>query len=74
MKRQPLPIGRRPARQAGRPAQEKASDWGCSLGLGPENLWIKRDDLSGLRGGQQGAQAELCFCGAALADGSLHLA
>jgi len=66
---QPLPIGRVPLGSWPTPL-EKASRLGCSLGLGPEDLWIKRDDLSGLGGGGNKVRKLELLCGAALADGA----
>ena len=69
MSAQPLPIGRVPLGSWPTPL-EKASRLGCSLGLGPEDLWIKRDDLSGLGGGGNKVRKLELLCGAALADGA----
>lgn len=44
-----------------------------ALGLGAEDLWIKRDDLSGLGGGGNKIRKLEYLCGAALAQGATHL-
>ncbi|GGV81577.1 hypothetical protein GCM10010294_55540 [Streptomyces griseoloalbus] len=44
-----------------------------ALGLGAENLWIKRDDLTGLGGGGNKIRKLEWLCGAALAEGATHL-
>ncbi|MEV7685340.1 D-cysteine desulfhydrase family protein [Streptomyces bungoensis] len=44
-----------------------------SLGLGAEDLWIKRDDLVGLGGGGNKARKLEWLCGAAVADDATHL-
>jgi L-cysteate sulfo-lyase len=43
------------------------------LGLGADDLWIKRDDLIGLGGGGNKARKLEWLCGAALAEGATHL-
>ncbi|MET9892916.1 pyridoxal-phosphate dependent enzyme [Streptomyces sp. NPDC006465] len=44
-----------------------------ALGLGPDDLWIKRDDLTGLGGGGNKIRKLEWTCGAALADGATVL-
>ncbi|MGW9174933.1 D-cysteine desulfhydrase family protein [Streptomyces decoyicus] len=44
-----------------------------ALGLGPEDLWIKRDDLTGLGGGGNKVRKLEWTCGAALAEGATAL-
>ncbi|MEV6654670.1 D-cysteine desulfhydrase family protein [Streptomyces sp. NPDC051219] len=44
-----------------------------ALGLGQDDLWIKRDDLTGLGGGGNKIRKLEWTCGAALADGATHL-
>ncbi|MGW7365923.1 D-cysteine desulfhydrase family protein [Streptomyces sp. NPDC054841] len=44
-----------------------------ALGLGPDDLWIKRDDLTGLGGGGNKVRKLEWLCGAALADGATVL-
>ncbi|WP_405592825.1 pyridoxal-phosphate dependent enzyme [Streptomyces sp. NBC_01092] len=44
-----------------------------ALGLGPDDLWIKRDDLTGLGGGGNKIRKLEWLCGAALADGATTL-
>jgi D-cysteine desulfhydrase len=44
-----------------------------SLGLGAEDLWIKRDDLVGLGGGGNKIRKLEWLCGAAVAEGATHL-
>ncbi|MFD0164426.1 D-cysteine desulfhydrase family protein [Streptomyces decoyicus] len=44
-----------------------------ALGLGPEDLWIKRDDLTGLGGGGNKVRKLEWICGAALAEGATAL-
>jgi D-cysteine desulfhydrase len=41
-----------------------------ALGLAPEDLWIKRDDLTGLGGGGNKVRKLEWHCGAALAEGA----
>jgi L-cysteate sulfo-lyase len=41
-----------------------------ALGLGPDDLWIKRDDLTGLGGGGNKVRKLEWLCGAALARGA----
>lgn len=43
------------------------------LGLDADDLWIKRDDLTGLGGGGNKIRKLEWLCGAALADGATHL-
>lgn len=43
------------------------------LGLGADDLWIKRDDLTGMGGGGNKTRKLEWLCGAALADGATHL-
>lgn len=45
----------------------------AALGLGPDDLWIKRDDLTGLGGGGNKIRKLEWTCGAALADGATVL-
>ncbi|MEU9131726.1 D-cysteine desulfhydrase family protein [Kitasatospora sp. NPDC048540] len=44
-----------------------------ALGLGAEDLWVKRDDLTGLGGGGNKVRKLEWLCGAALADGASAL-
>jgi 1-aminocyclopropane-1-carboxylate deaminase/D-cysteine desulfhydrase-like pyridoxal-dependent ACC family enzyme len=44
-----------------------------ALGLGDDDLWIKRDDLTGLGGGGNKVRKLEWTCGAALADGATVL-
>lgn len=44
-----------------------------ALGLGADDLWIKRDDLTGLGGGGNKVRKLEWTCGAALADGATVL-
>ncbi|MEU1629920.1 D-cysteine desulfhydrase family protein [Streptomyces sp. NPDC020096] len=44
-----------------------------ALGLGADDLWIKRDDLTGLGGGGNKVRKLEWICGAALADGATVL-
>ncbi|MDG9700695.1 pyridoxal-phosphate dependent enzyme [Streptomyces sp. DH37] len=44
-----------------------------ALGLGADDLWIKRDDLTGLGGGGNKVRKLEWLCGAALADGATVL-
>ncbi|MZE70484.1 pyridoxal-phosphate dependent enzyme [Streptomyces sp. SID5789] len=44
-----------------------------SLGLGAEDLWVKRDDLVGLGGGGNKIRKLEWLCGAAVAEGATHL-
>ncbi|MCL7490825.1 D-cysteine desulfhydrase family protein [Streptomyces sp. MCA2] len=44
-----------------------------ALGLGPEDLWIKRDDLTGLGGGGNKVRKLEWLCGAAVAEGATTL-
>ncbi|MET7618010.1 D-cysteine desulfhydrase family protein [Streptomyces sp. NPDC005408] len=44
-----------------------------ALGLGPDDLWVKRDDLTGLGGGGNKIRKLEWLCGAALADGATTL-
>ncbi|WP_454314852.1 D-cysteine desulfhydrase family protein [Streptomyces phaeoluteigriseus] len=43
------------------------------LGLGADDLWIKRDDLTGLGGGGNKTRKLEWLCGTALAEGATHL-
>jgi L-cysteate sulfo-lyase len=49
---------------------EPAPRLAAALGLGPEDLWIKRDDLSGLGGGGNKIRKLEWTVGAALAEGA----
>ncbi|MFF4685528.1 pyridoxal-phosphate dependent enzyme [Streptomyces sp. NPDC001307] len=49
---------------------EPAPRLGAALGLGPEDLWIKRDDLTGLGGGGNKIRKLEWTVGAALAEGA----
>ncbi|GAA1905459.1 D-cysteine desulfhydrase [Streptantibioticus ferralitis] len=44
-----------------------------TLGLGPDDLWVKRDDLTGLGGGGNKVRKLEWICAAALADGATVL-
>ncbi|MEU2429227.1 D-cysteine desulfhydrase family protein [Streptomyces sp. NPDC007861] len=44
-----------------------------ALGLAPDDLWVKRDDLTGLGGGGNKIRKLEWLCGAALADGATTL-
>ncbi|WP_369264045.1 D-cysteine desulfhydrase family protein [Streptomyces sp. R35] len=44
-----------------------------ALGLGPDDLWVKRDDLIGLGGGGNKVRKLEWTCGAALAEGATTL-
>ncbi|MFC9229772.1 D-cysteine desulfhydrase family protein [Streptomyces decoyicus] len=44
-----------------------------ALGLGPDDLWIKRDDLTGLGGGGNKVRKLEWICGAAVAEGATTL-
>ncbi|MFF6981876.1 pyridoxal-phosphate dependent enzyme [Streptomyces sp. NPDC008343] len=44
-----------------------------ALGLGPDDLWVKRDDLTGLGGGGNKIRKLEWLCGAAPADGATTL-
>ncbi|WP_329142296.1 D-cysteine desulfhydrase family protein [Streptomyces sp. NBC_01456] len=44
-----------------------------ALGLGAEDLWVKRDDLTGLGGGGNKVRKLEWLCGAALAEGATTL-
>ncbi|MFJ1706083.1 D-cysteine desulfhydrase family protein [Kitasatospora sp. NPDC088346] len=44
-----------------------------ALGLGADDLWVKRDDLTGLGGGGNKVRKLEWLCGAALADGATAL-
>ncbi|MEU9125829.1 D-cysteine desulfhydrase family protein [Streptomyces sp. NPDC048506] len=44
-----------------------------ALGLGPDDLWVKRDDLTGLGGGGNKVRKLEWICGAALAEGATVL-
>jgi L-cysteate sulfo-lyase len=49
---------------------EAAPRLGQALGLGLTDLWVKRDDLTGLGGGGNKVRKLECLCGAALARGA----
>ncbi|MDI5969213.1 pyridoxal-phosphate dependent enzyme [Streptomyces sp. SL13] len=52
---------------------EPAARLGLRLGLGPDDLWIKRDDLTGLGGGGNKVRKLEFTCGQALAAGATTL-
>ncbi|MEW2168250.1 pyridoxal-phosphate dependent enzyme [Streptomyces sp. NPDC007084] len=52
---------------------EPAPRLAAALGLGADDLWIKRDDLTGLGGGGNKIRKLEWLCGAALADGATVL-
>ncbi|MGW3666775.1 pyridoxal-phosphate dependent enzyme [Streptomyces sp. NPDC005141] len=52
---------------------EPAPRLAVALGLGPGDLWVKRDDLTGLGGGGNKIRKLEWTCGAALADGATVL-
>jgi D-cysteine desulfhydrase len=52
---------------------EPAPRLAATLGLAPEDLWIKRDDLTGLGGGGNKVRKLEWTCAAALADGATVL-
>ncbi|MEU8789334.1 D-cysteine desulfhydrase family protein [Streptomyces sp. NPDC048643] len=52
---------------------EPAPRLAAALGLGPDDLWVKRDDLTGLGGGGNKIRKLEWTCGAALADGATVL-
>ncbi|MFJ4923818.1 D-cysteine desulfhydrase family protein [Streptomyces sp. NPDC088725] len=52
---------------------EAAPRLGRALGLGADDLWVKRDDLIGLGGGGNKVRKLEWTCGAALADGATVL-
>jgi L-cysteate sulfo-lyase len=52
---------------------EPAARLALHLGLGPDDLWIKRDDLTGLGGGGNKVRKLEWTCGAALAEGATAL-
>ena len=52
---------------------ESAARLGLQLGLGPDDLWIKRDDLTGLGGGGNKVRKLEWTCGAALGAGATTL-
>ncbi len=52
---------------------EPAARLALRLGLGPDDLWIKRDDLTGLGGGGNKVRKLEWTCGAALAEGATTL-
>ncbi len=64
---EPVPLGTWPT------PLEPAPRLAESLGLGAEDLWIKRDDLAGLGGGGNKARKLEWLCGAAVAEGATHL-
>jgi D-cysteine desulfhydrase len=49
---------------------ETAPRLACALGLGTTDLWVKRDDLTGLGGGGNKVRKLEWLCGAALARGA----
>ncbi|MEU3187009.1 pyridoxal-phosphate dependent enzyme [Streptomyces sp. NPDC006923] len=60
-----------PVSLASRPTPlEPAPRLARALGLGPDDLWIKRDDLTGLGGGGNKVRKLEWLCGAALAEGA----
>lgn len=52
---------------------EQAPRLARALGLGAEDLWVKRDDLTGLGGGGNKVRKLEWVCGAALAEGATTL-
>ncbi len=52
---------------------EPAARLALALGLGPGDLWVKRDDLTGLGGGGNKVRKLEWICGAALRDGATTL-
>ncbi|MEU0005230.1 D-cysteine desulfhydrase family protein [Streptomyces sp. NPDC006314] len=60
----PVPLGTYPT------PVEPAPRLAAALGLGPEDLWIKRDDLTGLGGGGNKIRKLEWSVGAALAEGA----
>ncbi|OIK29493.1 pyridoxal-phosphate dependent enzyme [Streptomyces malaysiense] len=60
----PVPLGTFPT------PLEPAPRLAAALGLGPEDLWIKRDDLTGLGGGGNKIRKLEWTVGAALAEGA----
>lgn len=64
---QPAPLGNWPTSLEAMPRLAR------SLGLGADDLWIKRDDLTGLGGGGNKIRKLEWICGTALADGATHL-
>jgi D-cysteine desulfhydrase len=52
---------------------EPAARLALHLGLGPDDLWVKRDDLTGLGGGGNKVRKLEWLCGAALAKGATTL-
>ncbi|MFE9811563.1 D-cysteine desulfhydrase family protein [Streptomyces sp. NPDC005548] len=52
---------------------EPAPRLAAALGLGPDDLWVKRDDLTGLGAGGNKIRKLEWTCGAALADGATVL-
>lgn len=52
---------------------EPAPRLAAALGLRPDDLWVKRDDLTGLGGGGNKIRKLEWTCGAALADGATVL-
>ncbi|MFD9976804.1 D-cysteine desulfhydrase family protein [Streptomyces sp. NPDC059017] len=64
---QPVPLGTWPTPLEPLPGLARA------LGLGPDDLWIKRDDLTGLGGGGNKTRKLEWLCGQAVAAGATHL-
>jgi D-cysteine desulfhydrase len=64
MSHSPVPLGTFPT------PVEPAPRLAVALGLGPDDLWIKRDDLTGLGGGGNKIRKLEWTVGAALADGA----
>lgn len=63
----PVPLGAWPT------PVEPAPRLGVAIGLGPDDLWIKRDDLTGLGAGGNKVRKLEHLCGRALADGATTL-
>ncbi|MFD7409309.1 D-cysteine desulfhydrase family protein [Streptomyces sp. NPDC059866] len=63
----PVPLGTWPTPLEPMPRLAQA------LGLGADDLWIKRDDLTGTGGGGNKIRKLEWLCGAALAEGATHL-
>ncbi|MDX3852299.1 D-cysteine desulfhydrase family protein [Streptomyces sp. AK02-01A] len=61
---EPVPLASRPT------PLEPAPRLARALGLGPDDLWLKRDDLIGLGGGGNKVRKLEWLCGAALAEGA----
>ncbi|MFI9802924.1 D-cysteine desulfhydrase family protein [Streptomyces sp. NPDC052301] len=64
MSHSPVPLGTFPT------PLEPAPRLAAALGLGPDDLWIKRDDLTGLGGGGNKIRKLEWTAGAALAEGA----